>query len=97
MTAKGTKGEPQTIGISPPRSVKEQPQATPRRKSTKGQPSTHLSSTNLSKRPAGKKVILNFEVTPEFKRQFKMEATANDMSMLELFKQMYDLWKEQHL
>lgn len=84
--AKGTKGAPQ-ISIAPPPAQKPA-------NSSKGSPTALPASTNLSKAPSSELVAMNFKVPAEFRREFKLEATARDMDMVELFQQAYECWKK---
>lgn len=52
-------------------------------------------SHNLTKPEAGELAPLNFKVSPEFKKEFKGFANDHDMSMVDLLKAAYELYKHQ--
>lgn len=65
-------------------------------KGTKGVPVSLSDSTNLTKKPASELVLINFRVTPEFRRELKGEALARDITVSELLQRMYACWCEHH-
>jgi len=58
---------------------------------TKGVPSKE-SSHNLEE--DAERVGLNFKVTPAFRRDFKIFAAGHDISMADLLKECFELYKE---
>lgn len=69
----------------------------PNRKNTKGAPPpVEKPSDNLTKAPSNAHKLLQFHVSPEMHREFKMYATLHDISMLELFEQCFDFYKKHH-
>jgi hypothetical protein len=80
---KGTKGT--ALNIAPPPT---------KPKGTKGSPVHIEPSANLSKKGAAEGVLINFRVSPEFRREFKAEAVDKDISMTELLYRAYDLYKK---
>lgn len=54
-------------------------------------------STNTSKKEASKPVDLNFKVTAEFKRDFKIWATTHDLSQKETLERAFALLKQHGL
>jgi hypothetical protein len=51
---------------------------------------------NLEKAPPLATETLNFKVTAEFKREFKVYAASRDMTMIELLEESYQLYKQRH-
>lgn len=49
---------------------------------------------NTSKPEAGETVPLNFRVSPEMRREFKAFAAENDLRMVDLLKEMWDVYKQ---
>ena len=69
----------------------------PRKKTTKGAPPpASRPSANLTKDEPGKLKPLNFRVTSDFHRDFKLYATLHDMSMHELLMKCYEEYKDKH-
>lgn len=68
----------------------------PKRMSTKGSPISKAdepkSSPSLTS--GGGMENLNFKVEDEFKRDFKMEATRRGMSMVDLLKEAFEIYKQ---
>lgn len=62
-------------------------------KAEKKQPARE--SANTQKREAGAVVDLNFKVSPEFRREFKLWAAAHDMSQKETLERAFKLLKQQ--
>lgn len=52
-------------------------------------------STNTKRREAGAIVDLNFKVSAEFRREFKLWAAANDMTQKETLEHAFKLLKQQ--
>ena len=52
------------------------------------------SSLNTKKREAGELVDLNFKVTPEFRREFKLWAASHDMKQKEVLEEAFRLLKQ---
>ena len=52
-------------------------------------------SQNLTKNPSNKPVSLNFYVENEFRREYKRFAVEHDISMNELLRRSFQLYKEQ--
>lgn len=48
---------------------------------------------NTSKPEAGETVPLNFRVDPEMRREFKAFAAEHDMRMVDVFKEMWGVYK----
>jgi hypothetical protein len=55
------------------------------------------SSLNTRKREAGHLVDLNFKVTPEFKREFKLWAAAHDLKQKEVLEEAFRALKRSSL
>ena len=51
---------------------------------------------NLEKPPPLATETLNFKVTAEFKREFKVYAAAHDITMIQLLEEGYRLYKQKH-
>lgn len=51
-------------------------------------------STNTQKKDAGKPVDLNFKVSVEFRREFKIWSSSHDMSQKEALELAFDLLKK---
>ena len=51
---------------------------------------------NLDKLPSTKLKPLNFRVSPEFHREFKTFAAANERSMVEVLHEAFDLVREKY-
>lgn len=51
-------------------------------------------SSNTSKREAGEKVDLNFKVSPEFKREFRLWAASHDITQKETLERAFELLKK---
>lgn len=51
------------------------------------------SSLNTRKREAGNLVDLNFKVTPEFKREFKLWAASHDLKQKEVLEEAFKALK----
>lgn len=83
MAKKGTKG----IAPPPPRKTAK----------TKGSPTNLQRSNNLNKESTGEMVLINFRVTPEFRKELKLEAMDKGISMTDLFYKMFSLWKKTNL
>ena len=60
-------------------------------KGTKGQPAKEASQT-LSQN--GELIGLNFKIEPEFRREFKTYAAKRDISMVDLLKESFALYKD---
>lgn len=54
-------------------------------------------SVNTKKKEAGSQVDLNFKVNPEFKREFKLWATAHDMTQKRALELAFELLKDSHI
>lgn len=54
-------------------------------------------SLNTRKRESGNLVDLNFKVTPEFKREFKLWAAAHDLKQKEVLEEAFRALKKQTL
>lgn len=52
------------------------------------------SSTNTQKREASTTVDLNFKVSPEFRREFKLWAASHDLSQKQTLEQAFSLLKK---
>ncbi|NWN92949.1 hypothetical protein HLV39_15760 [Marinobacter adhaerens] len=55
------------------------------------------SSLNTRKREAGSLVDLNFKVTPEFKREFKLWAASHDLKQKEVLEEAFRALKRSSL
>ncbi|MGL1888697.1 MAG: hypothetical protein OCD76_19445 [Reichenbachiella sp.] len=66
--------------------------AKPNRKGTPP-PAAEEKTHNLKKAASSEKVQLKFDVSPEFRKEFKTFALDNDMSMVELLMQGFELSK----
>lgn len=55
------------------------------------------SSLNTRKREAGNLVDLNFKVTPEFKREFKLWAASHDLKQKEVLEEAFRALKKSTL
>lgn len=51
---------------------------------------------NLDKPPPLATETLNFKVTAEFRREYKVYAASRGMTMIELLEESYQLYKERH-
>ena len=51
---------------------------------------------NLEKTSPLETETLNFKVTADFKREFKIYAAAHDLTMIELLKEGYRLYRERY-
>jgi hypothetical protein len=62
----------------------------------KGTPplSTETKVQNLKKIASNEKVQLKFDISPEFKKEFKTYALDNDMHMVELLQKSFEYYKE---
>lgn len=70
--------------------------APPKKPSSKGSPPPiEKPSANLTRNPSDKSVALNFYVENEFRRAYKSFAVEHDMTMVELLKRSFELYKEQ--
>lgn len=73
--------------------------AKPNKRPTKGAPpqinAPQDASHNLQKPEAGELVPMNFKVSPEFKKEFKGFANDHDLTMVDLLKAAYELYKHQ--
>ncbi len=54
----------------------------------------HVVGNNTTKPEAGELVPMNFKVDSELKKDFKMFAAMHDMSMVDLLKEAFALYKE---
>ena len=75
------------------------PSIKPKKNSGKGTPpqvNTHngVVGNNIKKAAAGELVPLNFKIDAELKKEFKTFATAHDLSMVDLLKNAFELYKE---
>lgn len=68
----------------------------PRRKREAPPPLEEPTSKNLEKTPPLDTETLNFKVTAEFKREYKVYAASRGMTMIELLEQSYQIYKERH-
>ena len=69
----------------------------PRKKSHKGEPPTNQETkANLNKPEPGELANLNFKVPATFKRDFKIAAATYGMSQVELLKEIFEFWSENH-
>ncbi|KEQ11234.1 hypothetical protein GZ77_26400 [Endozoicomonas montiporae] len=55
---------------------------------------TAVVGNNTSKPEAGSIVSVNFKVSPEFQREFKTFAAMHGMTMVDLLKESFELYKE---
>lgn len=85
MAKKSTKGSPNSLSV---------PSAPPKKGGTKKMPSKVSSSGNLTKASSSETVLVNFRISPEFRRDLKGEALDKDTTMTELLHRMYAFWKE---
>jgi len=71
--------------------------APPARAGTKGEPPARLDTRgNLSKpEPAGT-VALNFRVSAEFKKDFKIAAATHGVTQSDLLHQAFVAWRQRH-
>jgi len=51
---------------------------------------------NLEKAPPLESETLNFKVTTDFKREFKVYAASRGITMIELLEEGYKLYKQRH-
>ncbi|MFQ5717757.1 MAG: hypothetical protein ACE5GQ_11755 [Nitrospinales bacterium] len=64
--------------------------------SSKGSPPPiEKPSMNLTRNPSNKSVALNFYVENEFRRAYKSFAVEHDMTMVELLKRSFQVYKDQ--
>jgi hypothetical protein len=64
------------------------------KKGTKGAPPPVQDVTpNVQKAPSGKKVQIPIQASPEFRREFKAYCAERDISMSDLFREMFEFWK----
>lgn len=82
--SKNSKGTAPPLAPPPPK---------PASRGTKGAPERLPTSGNLTKTPASGTVLINFRVSPEFRKELKGEALELDMTVSELLRKMYDCWK----
>ncbi len=69
----------------------------PRKKSNKGEPPTpQETKANLNKPEPGELANLNFKVPATFKRDFKIAAATYGMNQVELLKEIFEFWSENH-
>ncbi|MCE1119081.1 hypothetical protein [Pseudomonas sp. NMI795_08] len=74
----------------------------PSSKSTKGDPLPNLADRtegrhdNTDRPAAGSLVPFNFAVPAEFKKAYKVAAAELDMSMVDVLKESFELFKRQH-
>ena len=71
----------------------------PVKKKVKGTPPTTASgpttvTNNTDKAAKGDLIPLNFAVPAEFKKDFKLFATMNDIAMVDLLKKSFEFYKE---
>lgn len=70
-------------------------QAPEKKKSIKGAPLPEITaSTNLTKAAPGRMVHLNFTVPSEFRKEYKNYALERDLSMIELFYETFEFYKQ---
>jgi len=54
-------------------------------------------AVNTVKKESGSQVDLNFKVSPEFKREFKIWATAHDMTQKRALEIAFQMLKDSHI
>jgi hypothetical protein len=62
----------------------------PKNKGTKGAPDTKKTTNNLTKRDTA---AMNFVVDPDFRREYRTFASENDMSMVDILKESFRMYK----
>lgn len=73
-----------TTKVPPPKKQREAP------------PALEETHQNLEKTPPLETETLNFKVSAEFKREYKVYAASRDKTMIELLQESYQLYKERH-
>lgn len=69
----------------------------PPRKSTKGEPPDNDETrSNLQKPEPGKLVDLNFKVSEEFRKNFKIAAVTQGLNQSEFFQELFRYWSERN-
>ncbi len=66
------------------------------KKKREAPPQIEETPKNLEKTPPLEAETLNFKVTADFKREYKVYAASRDMTMIELLQQSYQLYKDRH-
>jgi len=66
------------------------------KKQREAPPQLEETSQNLEKTPPLATETLNFKVTAEFKREYKIYAASRDKTMIELLQESYLLYKQRH-
>jgi hypothetical protein len=68
----------------------------PPKKTTKGEPPpTEVGRDNLKKPEPGGTVDLNFKVSAEFRKNFKIASVEQGMTQAALLKELFRFWQEQ--
>lgn len=60
-------------------------------------PTTKVTTLNTNKRDASQLVDLNFKVSAEFHREFKIYAASNDMTMKDVVVAAFEALKEKNI
>ena len=66
------------------------------KKKREAPPQIEETPQNLEKTPPLETETLNFKVTAEFKREYKVYAISRGMTMIEFLQKSYKLYKERH-
>lgn len=67
----------------------------PKKKSSKGEPpKNNETRSNLVKPEPAKTVDLNFKVSAEFKKNFKIAAATQGISQKDLLQEIFEYWSE---
>jgi hypothetical protein len=60
-------------------------------------PAATLTGGGITSKPSSSdQVALNFSVPAEFRKEYKLAATQNDMAMADVLKESFQLFKEKH-
>lgn len=73
-----------------------QPPPPPRSNSKGTPPQIEEVRTNLGKPDPGKDGNLNFKVTAEFKRDFKIAAATRGVTQVDLLQEVFKFWSQHH-
>lgn len=66
-----------------------------KKRNSKGEPPKNSETrSNLGKPEPGKTVDLNFKVSAEFKKDFKIAAVTKGMTQKDLLKEIFEYWSE---
>ena len=68
----------------------------PPKKQREAPPPLEATPQNLEKTPPLETETLNFKVSAEFKREYKVYAASRDKTMIELLQESYQLYKDRH-